>query len=134
MKQTGKVIEIIDDNTVRVECDRQSACSMCDNASSCVEKCQKVYATARNTVGAVVGDTVEIEADTAVFLRNSVALFIIPTVLSVVLYFVFNSFLGEGLSVLFTMMVLILGMAVIAFLLNNNAKKDSVNKIFRIIR
>ena len=132
MKQIGTVVEIAD-NMARVECDRQSACDMCENAEHCVEKCKKVYATALNTVGAKTGDTVEIESDTKNVLLNAFVVFVIPIVLAVLSYFGADFFFGEGISVAVTMAVLVLSLFVSSLLMNKRAKKQAVSRIVRIL-
>jgi len=134
MKQMGKVIEVLQDNMIKIECDRQSACSACDNAASCTEKCKKVYATAQNTVGAVIGDLVEIEADTAVFIKNAIAVFIFPIIIAVLSYFVFDMIFGEGITVLFTLSFLVMSAVITASVLNKRAEKNVLNKTVRKIR
>lgn len=132
MKQTGIVVEI-KDNVARIECSRQSACDMCENAEHCVEKCKKVLATASNDVNAVVGDMVEIETETGKVLSNAFAVFMLPIFLAVAAYFGINFFFGEGVAVIGTFAVLVFSMILIAFLLNRSAKKRIVSRIVRIL-
>lgn len=132
MRQRGIVVEI-KGSMARVECDRRSACDMCENAAHCVEKCKKVYTEALNTVNASVGDTVEIETDTGKLLFNTFVLFMIPVFLGVASYFVFDSFFGEGLTAALTLAVLAGSLGFIAFLLNKRAKNKTVSRIVRIL-
>ena len=62
MKQIGTVVETYG-NIAKIECDRRSACDMCENSEGCTVKCQKAYTRALNPLNAQVGDTVEIEAE-----------------------------------------------------------------------
>lgn len=132
MKKIGTVIEIMDDKA-RVECEKQSACDMCENAAHCVEKCQKVYATALNTVNASVGDIVEIETDTRNVLLNALVVFMLPIFISVAAYLIAEPVLGEGIAVIITLVALVSSMGLFSFLLNNSAKKKTVSKIVKIL-
>ena len=131
MKQTGTVVGL-DGNMAKVECDRQSACSMCDNAEHCVEKCEKVYASALNTVNAKVGDIVEIETDTKKVLFSSFVVFVLPIILSIAAYFAASVFFGENTASIITFAVLISSMLVFSFVLNKRAEKKTVSRITRI--
>lgn len=131
MRQRGTVVEI-KGVIARVECDRRSACDMCENAAHCVEKCKKVYTEALNTVNALVGDTVEIETDTGKLLLNAFVLFMIPVFLGVASYFVFDRFFGEGLTAALTLAVLAGSLGFIAFLLNKSAKNITVSRVVKI--
>ena len=132
MKQTGTVIEV-KGNIARVECDKRSACDMCENAAHCVEKCKKVYATALNEAGAKPGDYVEIETETNRVLFNAVLVFILPIILAVAVYFAANAFLGEGVSVLLTFIVLVFSLIGFSFILNRASKGKTVSKIVKIL-
>ena len=83
-----------------VETERKSACDGChksENGEGCA-MCRifggsaKVSAKARNTVGAAVGDKVEIASSSARMLLYAAAVFILPIVLAIAAYFVANSF------------------------------------------
>jgi len=133
MKQTGVVIEIIG-NLAKVECDRQSACDMCENASVCTEKCKKVYATAENTVNAEIGDFVEIETESKRVLKNAFIVFFLPVILSFVAYFVTERFFGSTPATIVTLVVLTVSLVLFAFLLNGKEKKENASRIVRIIK
>ena len=132
MKQIGTVVDL-KDNIATVECDRQSACDMCENAESCKEKCKKVYASAANDVGAEVGDTVEIETPTAGVLTKALIVFILPIIIAMLCYFAVNTLWGEGVAVIFTLIALVLSVVLLCFLLNKGAKGKIVSRITRIL-
>lgn len=132
MKQIGTVVEIKGD-MAKIECSRQSACDMCENAEHCVEKCKKVYATALNVVGASVGDNVEIETETGKVLKNAFLVFMVPIFLAVAAYYFSDLWLGEGVSVIITMSVLVFSVVLFSFLLNKAAKKQPVSRVKRIL-
>lgn len=132
MKQTGTVIEV-NGNTAKVECDKRSACDMCENAAHCVEKCKKVYATALNTLNAKEGDYVEIETETNRVLFNAFLVFILPIFLAVVTYFIARRFWGEGVSVVMTFIVLVFSLIMFSFILNRASKGKTVSRIVKIL-
>ncbi len=132
MKQYGTVVET-NGNIARVECERKSACDMCENAEHCTEKCTKVYATAINEVNACIGDLVEIQTDTKKVLTNAFIVFILPIFLAVVACFAINSLFGEVIAVVATFIVLVLSLCLFSFLLNRSEKKRVISRILRVL-
>lgn len=132
MKQTGVVVEKTG-NIARIECDRQSACDMCENASVCTEKCKKVYATAVNAVNADIGDLVEIETESSLVLKNAFIVFFLPVILSVVAFFAIERLFGSTVAVIATLVVLVVSLVLFAFLQNGNEKNRNASRIVRII-
>ena len=132
MKQIGKVVEC-DGIVAKIECERKSACDMCENASHCNEKCKIVYATAFNYINASEGDMVEIETDTLNVLKNAFLVFILPIFTAILSYFAADRFFGEGVAVMFTFAVLVFSMILFSFLLNKSQKTKIVSKIVRIL-
>lgn len=105
-----------------VETERRSACDGCHkntNGEGCA-MCKifggnaKVSARARNTVGAQVGDKVEIESSSARMLGYAALVFILPLVLAVVSYFLLLPALGEGFAALSAIGAFVLSFFVIA--------------------
>lgn len=132
MKQIGKVVEC-DGVVAKIECERRSACDMCENASHCNEKCKIVYATAFNYINASKGDTVEIETDTLNVLKNAFFVFILPIFTAIIAYFAADRFFVEGVAVVFTFAVLVFSMVIFSFLMNKFQKTKIVSKIVRIL-
>ena len=91
MIQTARVCETKEAVAV-VEVRRQSACAGC-HAGGCLGCGKVVRAEAENSVGAQVGDLVEIEGTTTRVLLHAVLVFLMPLVSAVCLYL-----LGWGLS------------------------------------
>lgn len=96
MKAIGKVIEK-HGNTAKVVSERNSACSMCHNCEShgmCHaelvfgEQTQSVEITALNTLGANIGDMVELESSTGLTLISAALIFVLPIVFSVLAYLI----------------------------------------------
>lgn len=132
MKQIGKVVETNGD-VAKIEVDRVSACDMCENSAHCAEKCKKVYATASNSINAMIGDTVEIETETGRVLLNSVLVFLFPVLLAICAYFLSDLFLGENVSVIITFFTLVFSVCAFSFVLNRISKKKVISRIVRIL-
>lgn len=132
MKQIGKVVETNGD-VAKIEVDRVSACDMCENSAHCAEKCKKVYATASNSINAMIGDTVEIETETGRVLLNSVLVFLFPVFLAIGAYFLSDLFLGENASVIITFFTLVFSICAFSFVLNRISKKKVISRIVRIL-
>lgn len=132
MKQKGIVVEINGKNA-KVECDRASACDMCENSASCTEKCKNVYANAENSICAKIGDCVEIESDTSRVLKNAFFVFILPILLAVISYFCTHKFVGEVVAVIVTLAVLVFSLCLFSFLLNKSESKKNVSRIVKIL-
>lgn len=82
MKQTVKVVAVNQDATARVLHIRQSACSGdCHKCSGCGAAQESLMLTARNPIGAQVGDMVNIESDTGPVLLAAAVLYVVPLVL-----------------------------------------------------
>lgn len=132
MKQIGTVIEI-DGEIAKIECDRQSACDMCENASGCKEKCKKVYATALNRANAKVGDIVEIETNTGKVLKSAIFVFLFPIIFAVIAYIVSNRFFGEGIAAVCTLAALVFSAMIFSFVLDRKAKRDIPSVVVKIL-
>ena len=91
----AKVIEVNDKYTL-VEAERKSACDGCHknaDGSACtvcslMGPNKKISAKAQNRVGAVVGDTVEIESSNKRVMLYAIIVFLLPIALSVAAYFI----------------------------------------------
>lgn len=132
MKKQGTVIEI-KNGCATVECERESACAMCENAASCAEKCEKVLITLPNSAGAVVGDCVEIEAKNGYVLGNAFAVFFVPVLIAIAVYFISDRFFYVTVSSVLTLISLVLSAIIIAVAADKKAKKRNTNRIVRIL-
>ncbi len=100
MTAKGVVIDI-NGTTARVKCRRQSACASChgcEASGACHaelifgESNGEVVVDAINSVGAKVGDNVEVEASTRNTLLYSLLIFVFPCVISLIAYNFCSSF------------------------------------------
>ncbi len=119
MKAIGKVIELSDDFAL-VSSQRQSACASCHNCASkgaCHaelvfgEQKQEVMIEAINSIGARVGDTVELEGSTRKTLSIAMLIFLLPFVLTSLAYF----FLESQTDIGAVLPLILIGVFVISF-------------------
>lgn len=103
MRTVATVSELLSKKVALVCVERRAACDGCHRATD-DKGCSvctllggnaKTVARARNTVGAAVGDRVEVEARTARVLAYAAMVFLLPIVLLLVGYFVGQQLLGE---------------------------------------
>ncbi len=132
MRQIGTIVET-EGKVAKIECDKKSACDMCENAAGCTEKCKKVYATAINEINAQIGDRVEIETDTKNLLLNAFVVFVLPIIAAVISFFVCDGFLDEGIAVVITLAVLVGCSIGLSFVMNKRAKLKNESKVIRIL-
>ena len=97
MTQTVRIQKIFEDGTAQVMHIRQSACSGdCHKCSGCGAAQETMALTARNPIGARVGDLVVIEAQTGPVLAAAAALYVLPLVLFFAGYVAGNLLWGKG--------------------------------------
>lgn len=97
--ESGRVVAMVGDQ-IWVQTIRASACQSCSVRSGCGQRALAAVSSGRanqvlvdNTLGARVGDEVEVGLDEQSLLRASVALYGLPLVLML-----FGSLLGHGVS------------------------------------
>lgn len=82
MEQLVRVKEVYDDGTALVLCVRESACSGdCHKCSGCGAAKETIALTARNPIGAGVGDLVNLHSETGPVLKAAMVLYMMPLVL-----------------------------------------------------
>jgi sigma-E factor negative regulatory protein RseC len=82
MEQIVQVRQVFDDGTAQVALIRQSACSGdCHKCSGCGAAEQQLLVTARNPIGAKLGEKVRLRSESAPVLKAAVVLYILPLVL-----------------------------------------------------
>ena len=124
MKTKATVAQIIDENIAIVSVERRAACDGCHKAadgkgcSVCTLLGSKGEARARakNTVGAAIGDTVEVESRTKRIMGYAALVFLLPVALAIVAYLIGTKLsLGEGASLLLALAGLLLSFLLIFF-------------------
>ncbi|MGO1369997.1 MAG: SoxR reducing system RseC family protein [Senegalia sp. (in: firmicutes)] len=140
MDQVGYVVETKDDYAV-VDVRRTSACG--DKCGSCGGGCSvpAMRVNIKNTIGAKVGNFVEIEMETKSLMKSAFIAYVIPLIMLIVgissgVYF-FNN-LGfesyEVLGILTGFVALVISYFLLK-LIDNNIKKNKTNqlKIIKVI-
>ena len=136
MRATG-IVNQLDGQYAFVRCDRTSACSACHECASkgaCHaelifgEQKSQVTVRAKNLAGAKEGDMVELESSTIFTLSSAFLLFVMPFILSLVLYFASrNSFSQYEAFPLVLIAFFIICFIVIAKLVNKlSVKKHTI--------
>ena len=143
MNAYGTVIEIDDNNIAVVSTQRSSACSSCHNceaSGACHaelifgEQNSDVLHRVENTIGAKVGDSVEISVSTNKTLLISALVFILPLIVTVVLYFCLSAFISNmGILTALLVALYFLSFAVIAKIVNVYAKNNIKIVFVRIL-
>ena len=95
MEQLVRVKKTNDNGTAMVLVVRESACSGdCHKCSGCGAAKESILLTANNPIGAITGDLVKIQSETAPVLKAAVVLYMLPLVL-----FFAGYALGEALGI-----------------------------------
>lgn len=119
MNQQGYIIEIIDKNTAKLKMKRHSACASCGKCITSSES-KDIIVEVDNSIGAKVGDFVEVNMDsinvlkaTAIVYLFPLAVFMIGTIIS---YYLFKN---EVISAV----VGLISMSITFLILKKNDKK-----------
>lgn len=143
MKAIGTVKTLVDDKTAIVVSKRSSACSSCHNCASkgaCHAELvfgnqnEAVEVKAVNMIGAKPGDEVELENSSLGALFTVFIIFLLPLLLTVPFYFIFNSFnyISNVLPLLMIAVFVIL-FIICSFIMNGIAKNRISTSIVRIL-
>lgn len=79
MNQRGYVIEIVDSITAKIKMQKHSACVSCGKCASSTDK-KDIIVEVDNTLGAKVGDYVEVNMDSVNVIKAASIIYIIPLV------------------------------------------------------
>ena len=123
MRTLATVSELLSSKVALVCVERRAACDGCHRATddhgcsvcTLLGGNAKTVARARNTVGASVGDRVEVEARTARVLGYAAMVFLLPIVLLLVGYFVGQLLLGEQAALVFAAIGFLLSLLFVYF-------------------
>ena len=140
MKQIG-IVKSVSRNSdeVTVEVVRKSACEMCEKSGEChvcglISGNRNVSVTVKNTLGAKVGDRVELESSTISILSYAAAVFLLPIVIAIGLYLIYSRFCDvPQIGFLVSFLGLLVSVCVICFVLNKRIEKKKGIVITRII-
>lgn len=140
MRQIGIVREVREACAV-VEVSRESACEGCHakidgSCSACVTfgKSKKVTARAENSIGAGIGDRVEIETPSKTVILYAAAVFLFPLICGVLGYFLGGLFSDtEAVSYIAALIGFAAAFIIVYFTLNKSAAKRYDVRITRIL-
>ena len=79
MKQNGYVVEIVDNITAKIKMEKHSACAACGKCASAADK-KDIVVEVDNTIGAKVGDFVELNMDSMNVLKAASIVYLIPLI------------------------------------------------------
>lgn len=79
MNQKGYIVEIVDDKTVKIKMQKHSACASCGKCASSTDK-KDIVVEADNSIGAKVGDYVEVNMDSINVIKAASIAYIIPLI------------------------------------------------------
>lgn len=97
MEQRVRVVKTNPDGTAQVIHVRQSACSGdCHQCSGCGAAQQTLLLTARNPIGAAVGDTVLLHSESGPVLAAAAVLYLVPLALFIAGYLLGGLWAGLG--------------------------------------
>lgn len=97
MEQLVRVCHTNDDGTAQVIHTRESACSGdCHKCSGCGAVQQKLIFTAKNPIGAQAGALVTVKTKSAPVLAAAAMLYVFPTLLFFLCYFIGSLVWGQG--------------------------------------
>ena len=136
MLQKAKVIAI-EDGMATISVERESACGHdCGSCAGCGMQSARIIADAENSLGAKVGDMVEVESETAKVLKIAGVVYILPLVLFFAAYFALVlTVASETAAMLGGMAGFLLGVLCAIRLNRREAKAASVtHRIIRVLR
>lgn len=126
MNQQGYIIEIVDDKTAKLKMQRHSACASCGKCVTSSEK-KDIIVEVDNSIGAKIGDHVEVNMETVNVLKATAIAYLIPLVALLVgtigTYYALEAMgIGANIEVI-SGAVGILLMLITFFMLKKNDKK-----------
>ena len=126
MTQIATVVAVSDDGTATVSVKRDSACGHdCTSCGACGIIDRPINFVAKNSIGAQVGEQVEIESETKKILVIASVVYLIPILMFFAIYCVLNFFgLKEITCILSGLLGFIAGLS-FAFYLNRREERIS---------
>ncbi len=81
MNQVGQIVKIVNSDTAMLKMKRMSACAKCGKCKSIGDsESQEILVEVDNTIGARVGDTVEVTMDNINILKATALVYIVPLI------------------------------------------------------
>ncbi len=128
MLQTARVIALHQNGEAEVSIKRETACGHdCTSCGACGAQARPIVATAKNSIGAKVGDNVTIETKTSRVLGIAVVVYVVPLVLFFLFYgLCMHLWNSENIAIAGALVGLVCGLAA-AFILNRYEAKRRTN-------
>lgn len=79
MNQKGYVVEIVNDQTVKIKMQKHSACASCGKCASSKDQ-KDIIVEADNKIGAKIGDYVEVNMDSINVIKAAAIAYLIPLI------------------------------------------------------
>ena len=132
MTQNALVIALIDENRAKVRVERMSACGHdCSTCEDCGLQAAPIEAIAQNSVGAQVGDTVQVQSSSKAVLHLASVTYLLPVVLFFLAFFLLKAI---GISESFCAVAAVVGFVCGLFgAVLGNRKGQIDTKITRVI-
>ena len=104
MNQQGYIIEIVDEKTAKLKMQRHSACASCGKCQTLSSETKEILVEVDNTIGAKIGDHVEVNMDNMNVLKATALAYIVPLIFlmlgTIGSYFVLDKVIeAQGISV-----------------------------------
>lgn len=80
MNQQGYIIEIVDKKTAKLKMQRHSACASCGKCKTLSSETKEILVEVDNTIGAKIGDHVEVNMDNMNVLKATALAYIVPLI------------------------------------------------------
>lgn len=81
MNQVGQIVEIVNSDTAMLKMRRMSACAKCGKCKSIGDsESQEIVVEVDNSIGAKVGDTVEVTMDNINILKATALVYVVPLI------------------------------------------------------
>lgn len=142
MRQRAVVVECKGDIAV-IETSRRSMCEGCEKSGGCGGHCSfsgimasggKMRAEADNTIGAKVGESVEVETGGCVILGYAALVFILPIIVCAVFYLIFNALINSAFGYIGALAGFVLTfVGIILFDKSRKNKKRDIKIVRRLI-
>lgn len=133
MNQQGYIIEVVDEKTAKLKMQRHSACASCGKCITSSEK-KDILVEVENTIGAKVGDHVEVNMENVKVLKATALAYLIPLlgllVGTIGTYFILESIGIKSNIEMISALVGFLTTFICYFILKKNDKKFKDSKDF----
>ncbi|MBC5997597.1 hypothetical protein EAI30_09100 [Romboutsia ilealis] len=140
MNQQGYIIEIVDEKTAKLKMQRHSACASCGKCQTLSSETKEILVEVDNTIGANIGDHVEVNMDNMNVLKATALAYIVPLVFLMLgtmsSYFVLDKLIeiqGVGVEVISGLIGILMMLISYVILKRNDNKFRESRKFIPVI-